>query len=68
MNLSFEPLEPDGSPRVFAGTHRPPWPIEELGHGYINCSCGAMIQTREGVRVHYDLGHFDRPLYEAREP
>lgn len=41
---------------------RPPWSEMIKGAGYIPCSCGTMLATREQTRDHWQRGHFD---YEA---
>jgi len=42
---------------------RPRWEDIKL-RGYIQCSCGVVLQTQEAVREHWQRGHFDTPLYE----
>lgn len=60
----FAPTMEDGTPRVFIGTHRP---LFDPPRGYVRCSCGATLQTVDGVRDHWQLGHFDRPMYRDPE-
>jgi len=37
----------------------PQWEDIQLG-GYIQCSCGQVLQTVESTREHWEMGHFDR--------
>ena len=64
IELSHEAVTADGVPREFVGMHRPPWEKCASPGGYVACTCGAMIQTLEGVREHWQSGHFDRALYK----
>lgn len=66
VKLTNEPTARDGSPRRFAGMHRPPLETYATG-GYIMCSCGMVLQTLAQGREHWQLGHFDYPLYYEEE-
>jgi len=46
---------------ITVGTLRPNWSEWSNIRGYLHCTCGQMLQTREAVRAHYDMGHFDKP-------
>ena len=61
---SFEATEPDGSPRKFIGMHRPQPPF---GVGYVKCSCGSILSVVPAVHSHWQMGHFDQPLYEESD-
>lgn len=39
---------------------RPAW--EEIGvvRGYVICNCGSTLQSRQMLREHWQLGHFDQ--------
>ncbi len=60
--LSFEATNEDGTPRVFAGMHRPPLIQPQ---GYVCCSCGSILQTQQMLMDHWQMGHFDSPLYRV---
>ncbi len=62
--LSFNAYEEDGTPRVFIGMHRPP---RIKPNGYIACSCGTILQTMQQTEDHYQMGHFDFPLYRSED-
>lgn len=62
MRFTYEPEYPDGSPRLYAGMHRPPR-ISNPG-GYVHCLCGSVLQTMQQVESHYQSGHFDSALYQ----
>jgi hypothetical protein len=49
------------------GMFRPLWEdfYKSVGGGYVPCSCGAILQTQQAVREHWQLGHFDTPVYEG---
>lgn len=64
--LSFESTTEDGSPREFAGMWRPP--SVPQANGYVLCTCGDMLQTRQMMRDHWQWGHFDRPLFRDPAP
>lgn len=36
-------------------------------NGYILCPCGSMLQTRQSSFEHWQLGHFDIPVYATKE-
>ena len=57
----------NGSPREFVGMHRPPWDEVAGWRGYVSCSCGSMLTTVPQTREHWQLGHFDRPLYRDED-
>jgi len=45
------------------GMFRPLWEDIKLG-GYVQCSCEQVLQTVEQSREHWQLGHFDTPIYK----
>lgn len=46
----------DNSPTMY----RPKWEDIKI-NGYIQCTCGQILQTQEAVREHWQEGHFDTP-------
>jgi hypothetical protein len=50
--------------QVCVGMFRPRWDSMPVGKGYVQCACGTMIQTQVGLRDHWQLGHFDTPVYQ----
>lgn len=53
---------------IFIGTHRPPEPpYPPTGVAVLMCACGQHIWTREGVFAHWQMGHFDTPVYRTVE-
>lgn len=54
--------------KIFVGMFRPPWEKISTGGGYIQCSCGQILQTQEATREHWQLGHFDSPIYKTLNP
>jgi hypothetical protein len=57
---------------IFIGMFRPrwedvvQWPNTHKGEvmGHIQCSCGHVLQSVEGTREHWQMGHFDTPVYK----
>ena len=47
----------------FIGTFRNPNYSDYQGKGYIACPCGSVLQTFEQSFSHWQLGHFDQPMY-----
>lgn len=47
--------------RIFKGMFRPEWKTPQ---GYILCTCGTMLQNQQITREHWQMGHFDTPVYE----
>lgn len=39
---------------------RPYWEDVAKLKGYIECSCGTILQTVQATREHWQLGHFDK--------
>lgn len=35
-----------------------------MSGGWVACNCGVTLQTQQGVREHWQLGHFDTPVYK----
>jgi len=50
--------------KIFVGMFRPRWEDITNMKGYIQCSCGLTIQLMPTLREHWQLGHFDTPVYE----
>jgi hypothetical protein len=55
------------TPNLFAGTHRPPYTSVEVDSYGIWCPCGDCIQDRGSTFIHWQLGHFDKPLYRDKD-
>lgn len=58
--------------RIFIGTTRPSEPPNtRMPDGryadVLVCTCGQHLWTQEGVRQHWQQGHFDVPQYITRE-
>lgn len=54
--------------KIMIGTNRPLF--EEFMknvNGFILCSCGSTLQTRQSSFEHWQLGHFDYPVYATKE-
>ncbi len=64
MKYTFEAYKEDGSPRKWIGTFRPP---RFRPQGYVFCTCNVTLQTTQQMEDHYQMGHFDSPLYEDDE-
>ena len=39
---------------------RPAWESCANPGGYVMCTCGQVLQCRETMREHWQLGHFDK--------
>lgn len=66
VKTTFEATYPDGRPRKFVGMHRPAMTLNSVA-GYIQCSCGTIIQTVQQYREHWQSGHFDWAMYADDE-
>ena len=66
-DLSFDAYDEDGSPRVFAGMHRPPLAEvrEDALHRPAAYPFGASIYP-DVLRDYWKQGECDRPLYQTR--
>ena len=60
----ISPPEKEKTEKIFIGMHRPTWEQISSGGGYIQCSCGVVLQTVGATREHWQLGHFDTPVYK----
>ena len=38
---------------------RPAWEQVACAFGYVQCTCGTVLQHREALREHWQMGHFD---------
>ncbi len=55
--------------KICIGMHRPLW--EDLlltigsvqGVSIISCSCGSSLESFQSLREHWQMGHFDTPVY-----
>lgn len=49
---------------------RPGWYefVKKTSGGYLQCTCGRVLQTFEQVRDHWQLGHFDYPTEYDKKP
>ena len=74
LNGKFvDPKEIDPSKHKFIGSFRSPEPPSTIFNDpktgeqkiadVIKCSCGHDLWTRESVRDHWQMGHFDIPQY-----
>jgi len=50
--------------KIYVGMFRPPWENVSTGGGYIMCTCGSILQTVQSTREHWQMGHFDTPVYK----
>jgi hypothetical protein len=50
--------------KIVIGMFRPLWEDVANVDGFTECSCGHILQTLEALRDHWQLGHFDTPIYE----
>lgn len=54
--------------KIILGTNRPLFEeIMKNVTGYIACSCGSVLQTRQSSFEHWQLGHWDYPVYATKE-
>ncbi len=45
---------------------RPDWKEFSSREGYVECSCGSILQTKQVLREHWQLGHMDITGVEYR--
>lgn len=53
--------------KIFVGMMRSPWEQYANPGGYILCTCGSMLTHQQAGREHWQLGHFDTPVYKEAE-
>jgi len=52
--------------KILLGMMRPSWPPCNVT-GYVYCVCGHILQTVDSCYAHWQMGHFDEPVYCTKE-
>ena len=54
--------------RILLGMHRPDFNefMKDI-RGNIQCICGSLLSFRQGTFDHWQMGHFDYPVYATKE-
>ena len=50
--------------QTYVGMFRPRWEDIKRSGGYMVCPCGNILQTIQVIMEHWQLGHFDEPVYK----
>ncbi len=54
----------DPAKHRYIGMFRRPY---DCPNAYVACTCGAILQTMEITREHWQAGHWDQPQYETMQ-
>jgi hypothetical protein len=58
---------PEMKKRIFLGMDRPNLSTITNCNAYIMCSCGQILQHVAAGQQHWQMGHFDKPVYKYVE-
>jgi hypothetical protein len=56
---------PESDLKICIGMFRPEWSAIAVGKGLIMCNCRQVLHTVEATREHWQMGHFDTPVYKS---